>query len=136
MVIVIDTSIIIDHLRRRSVGGFTLLEQLIEKFSSEDSITVSLITIQELYRGLSTRNISEEQRLLQVISPYATLPYTYEVAELAGKITRDSKVPVEFADAAIAATAILNDASLATLNKRHFKDISGLELFELDTGTS
>ncbi len=56
------------------------------------------------------------------------LPYTYEIAELAGSLTRDSKQLLLFADAAIAATALSNGASLATLNKKDFATIPGIEL--------
>lgn len=37
---------------------------------------------------------------------------------------------IEFADAAIAATAIINGALLATLNKKHFQSIRDLELWD------
>lgn len=57
------------------------------------------------------------------------MPYTYEVAQLAGAIARDLKQSLEFADAAIAATAIVNGAVLATFNKRHFAGIEDLEFF-------
>ena len=46
--------------------------------------------------------------MLATISPLRILPYTYEIAEMAGKIARDLKQPLEFADVAIAATALFN----------------------------
>ncbi|MFH1030818.1 MAG: PIN domain-containing protein [bacterium] len=52
----------------------------------------------------------------------------YETVQLAGEIARDLKSPIEFADAAIAATAILRGASFLTLNKKHFSGIRELEL--------
>ena len=58
------------------------------------------------------------------------LPYSYEVAQMAGRIARDHKQPIEFPDAAIAATAIVNNASLFTLNQKDFKGIKELELME------
>ncbi len=44
---------------------------------------------------------------------------------------RDSKTPIQFADAAIAATAIINGAELYTLNKKDFEKIPGLLLYRL-----
>lgn len=41
---------------------------------------------------------------------------------------RDTKPGIQFADAAIAATAIINNARLATLDKKDFQGIKNLEL--------
>lgn len=43
----------------------------------------------------------------------------------------DTSVIIDFADAAIAATAIINKVALCTLNKKHFEGISDLELYQL-----
>lgn len=87
-----------------------------------------MITIQELYEGRSTKDEQKEQLLLATISPLKILPYTYEVAQLAGEIARDLSKPIELADAAIAATAIVNGAQLFTLNKKDFSKIKDIDL--------
>ena len=94
----------------------------------KESLAVAMITIQELYIGTSTTNEQAEQLLLATITPLKILAYTYEIAQLAGEIARDIKRPIEFADAAIAATAIVNGFQLATLNKKDFAQIEGLEI--------
>ena len=66
--------------------------------------------------------------MLATISPLAILPYTFETAQLAGELSRDLNRPMTIADAAIAATVLLNGASLATLNSKDFVNIEGLEL--------
>jgi predicted nucleic acid-binding protein len=123
--VILDTNIIIDHLRqppsRSKLVAFS-------KSHPRQSLAISLISIQELYQGKSTLEESQENILLATVSSLKILPYTYEVSELAGKLHRDSKTPIEFADAAIAATAILNDAKLVTLNKKHFNNIPELKL--------
>ena len=43
---------------------------------------------------------------------------------------RDISTPLEFMDAAIAATAILHGAQLFTLNKKDFERIGDLELYK------
>ena len=123
--VVIDTSVIVDHLRQ--LGKITFFRKL-EKELHNEALTISIITIQELYAGRSTRDHDRERMLLATISPLEILPYTYETAELAGKLIRDAKNSLQFVDAAIAATAVVNGAALATLNKKDFEDILDLEL--------
>ncbi len=126
--VILDTNILIDHLRRTT--GSSWLERVAQNFPKEN-LGISVITIQELYEGKSTREKEKEEMLLSTITPLKILSYTYEIAELAGKIARDSQRPLELADAAIAATAIVNDALLATLNKKDFVSIPRLKLLEL-----
>lgn len=126
--VVLDTNIIIDHLRQPPHKD-TLLKRIARKTRKED-IAISVITVQELYEGKSTLDEEKEAYLLATITPLRILPYTYETAQLAGKIARDLKQPVEFADVAIAATAITHGASLLTLNKQHFSGIRELEIEE------
>lgn len=125
--VILDTSIIIDHLRR-SQGKRTSLMSLAGKVTKEN-LAISTITVQELYEGQSTKDKGHETYLLATITPLKILPYTYEIAQLAGEIARDLKQSIEFTDAAIAATAIINGALLATLNKKHFQNIKDLELW-------
>lgn len=124
--VILDTNIIIDHLRLKRTKR-TLLEKMQRKHAKE-ILAVATITIQELYEGKSTLERHKEAGLLEVISGLKILPYTYEVARKAGEIARDSSYPLEFADAAIAACAIVNNASLYTLNRKDFLGIVDLEL--------
>lgn len=127
MVVLLDTNIIIDHLRQQAEKS--ILTRISAKTPYQD-IKLSLITIQELYGGTSTLHSQKEKDLLAVISSLEILPYTYHVAKLAGTLFRDLGRPIDFADSTIAATAIVNGALLATLNKRDFTGIPGLELAE------
>lgn len=126
--VVIDTNIVIDHLRQKSPPDSFLGKILNEIGRGE--VTVAMITIQELFGGQSTKDKQIEQAILSIILSLKILPYTYDVAKLAGEIGRDLSHPIEFADAAIAATAIVNGGQLATLNKKDFKGIGDLELFD------
>lgn len=123
--VVLDTSIIIDHLRQSQDK-----ETVLSKFSasSEEVLAISIVTIQELYEGKSTKNAEKERALLSLISPLKILPFTYEIAKLAGEIARDLDIPIELADATIASTTITNGAKLLTLNMKDFKQIKNLEL--------
>lgn len=123
--VILDTSVIIDHLRQP--GTRSLLERFVIAHPKE-TLAMSVISIQELYEGQSTKPDGKEKDMLSAIAPLRVLPYTYEIAEEAGKLARDLRYPIEFADAAIAATALVHGFSLFTLNKKHFEGILALEL--------
>jgi predicted nucleic acid-binding protein len=123
--VVLDTNIIIDHLRLANKQESALIKFV--KKHPKETLTISVISVQELYEGKSTKNRQKEQALLAVISPLKILPYTYEIAKLAGKIARDLSEPIELADAAIAATTIFNEGKLFTLNKKDFQKIPHLK---------
>jgi len=126
-VVVLDTSIIIDHLRTNGNGYLLKIASGITK----QQLSISMLTIQKLYEGKSTKDKGKEKDMLATISPLTVLPYTYEIAQLAGEIARNLNRPQELADAAIAATAIVNSAQLATLNTKDFINITDLELLKL-----
>jgi len=77
-------------------------------------------------KGQSTLDEQKEKDLLSTIAPLKLFPYTYDVAKKAAEIARDLTRAIELADAAIAATAILEGASLYSLNKKDFQGIRNL----------
>lgn len=123
--VILDTNVLIDYLRRPEDSSSPLQEFI---RLQKDKITISILTIQELYAGKSSKEPIKEQLFLEVVGSLEILPYTYNTAKLAGEIVRDLGKPLGFPDAAIAATAILNKASLFTLNKKDFKGIKKLKL--------
>ena len=128
--VVLDTNIIIDHLRQPKNKTSQLIKIASQK--PKEILAISIISVQELYEGQSTKNQNKEQFLLATISPLKILPYTYETAKLAGQIARDLTTNIELADAAIAATTILNGSLLFTLNHKHFQNIPNLDLYSLN----
>lgn len=127
--VILDTNIIIDHLRQRGEKETILMR--VASTVAKENLAISLISVQELYEGRSTQEKEKGEYLLATITPLKVLSYTYEIAQLAGEIARDQKEPIEFADAAIAATTIVNGASLLTLNEKDFIGIEELELYSL-----
>lgn len=123
--VILDTNLIIDHLRQ-PLEKSTLFRQLQKRH--KDTICLSIISIQELFEGKSTQTPEQLKDLLATVGPLKILPYTYEVARLAGEIARDMGRPIDFANAAIAATAIVQGASLFTLDKHDFAGIPDLKL--------
>lgn len=125
--VVLDTSIIIDHLRQKPENSILLK---LARSISQDNLGISMITIQELYEGQSTKDPKAENYLLSTVGTIKILSYNYETAELAGKLARDIPT-IEFADSAIAATAIQNQAQLLTLNEKDFTGIPDLEIYKM-----
>ncbi|PJE62772.1 hypothetical protein COU88_03265 [Candidatus Roizmanbacteria bacterium CG10_big_fil_rev_8_21_14_0_10_39_6] len=125
--VILDTSVIIDHLRR-SVEE-SVLVKLFERYPSE-TFALSVISVQGLYEGMSTKNEKKENYMLSTVSTLEIVPYTVDIATKAGKIARDLETPIDLADAAIAATCIQNDVPLYTLNTKHFRTIPTLIFFQ------
>lgn len=128
--VILDTNIIIDHLRQSEKNDTELMK--IARQMNKSELALSVISVQELYEGQSTKKRAEEEKLLATISPLKIFGYNFEIAQKAGKIARDLSNPIELADATIAATAIVNNAKVFTLNEKDFENIEGVELFELD----
>jgi len=122
--VILDTSVIIDHLRQKTKNS--LLRRLAVKYKNQ--MAVSVITLQELYEGQSTRDQVKENHMLSILTPLKILPYTEEVAKLAGILGRDNQGSADLADLAIAATAIVYKTPLATINTKHFSTLKGLDL--------
>ncbi|MDO8497998.1 MAG: PIN domain-containing protein [bacterium] len=127
--VILDTNIIIDHLR--SKNDESLLMKLVKE-SKKEELGISVLTIQELYEGRSTQDEKKEEMMMTTIAPLKIYSYTYEIAKLAGEIARDIDKPIEFVDAGIAATAIVTGSKLCSLNKKDFSDIQDLMLHEID----
>lgn len=127
--VVLDTCLIIDHLRQTNSLD-TLLRKVLKK-EGTDNLAVSVITLQELWQCRSTRSEENSSVMLSILAPLRVFEYNYEIAGIAGRLSRAQKVPIEFADAAIAATCLFNDADFYTLNEKHFKDIPELTLYSL-----
>lgn len=122
--VIFDTSVIIDHLRAHTDTA-SFFEQLIARHPKQSG-ALSIFSVQEFFAGKSTHNPNMEEKLLATISPLTILSYDWEIAVAAGKLNRDTNI--SFADAAIAATAIKYEATLATLNTKDFAKIPGLIL--------
>lgn len=127
--VVLDTNIIIDHIRQPLAIETVLLS--ISRVIAKHELAVAIVSIQELYGGTSTRDPRRSEFLLATLAPLKILPYTYEAARLAGEISRNAKRTIAFADAAIAATTVVHGAALATLNAKDFRAIPELKLYRL-----
>lgn len=115
MTALIDTSVLIDYLRGRQEAA-----DVLERERHEGPLQASEITRLEVLAGMRPR---EEQQTRKLLSTLRWHPVDTDVAEKAGELGRAwlaSHGAIDGADLAIAATTLLLNARLLTLNVRHF----------------
>ena len=125
MAYLIDSDVIIWVLRGRSE-----LVELLLNLSEEESIACSAINVLEVEVGAKP---SEMKAVRQHLESYEILPVLPSTARKAAEILRSSSRKPhrgEWADAIIAATALLNDLTLVTFNKQHYQ-YRGLSLYPM-----
>ncbi|MGE5282838.1 MAG: type II toxin-antitoxin system VapC family toxin [Chloroflexota bacterium] len=119
MSVVLDTSVLVDHLRASAPATKYLAGLDVRPSCSE----ISRI---EVIQGLRSSERGAADRLFALI---AWIPVTETVARRAGELGRRwrrSHPDIGVADLAIAATAESIDADLATCNVKHFPMFEGL----------
>lgn len=124
--IIIDTDVLIEILDKKSKKGEETLKRVLE--SEEDIITTS-INLHEILYGLQKYAKPMKEVLLLPV-----LNYTKKDAILSSKIELEAEhkgTPTRRTDSMIAAIAINNNATLYTLDLKHFKSLKnlGLKLF-------
>ena len=120
MAYLLDTDVLIDLFREN--------QEAAEYIDSLDDWSYSVVTGMELIAGV--RNPEETRRFEFFLSAYNRIPLSEEIGVLGYGIMRDYRHAhgLDPADALIAATAITEDLTLATRNRKHFEAIEGLRL--------
>lgn len=111
----LDTDIIIWISRHKA----ELIENL-KKIVGQDEVGVSTITIAEIYGGIRPTEIQEVNEFL---NKQTILQITREIAQQGGLLWQEFRVKfknISLADCLLAATAKLQNATLVTLNTKHF----------------
>ena len=122
--VLLDTSVLIDFLRREDKDRSLLIEVI----RRGCSLSISLITHTELYAGKSVWQKKQARRELEtLLSGLEIIIPNLKVSELAGKIRANYQV--NLLDALIAAEAITSRLPLVTLNLKDFKKIKGVKIF-------
>lgn len=111
--LLIDTDVLIDYLRGNS-QAVNYLENLTEL------LLISTMTVAELYAGV--REGAERPLLDNFIYAFEIVPMDEQIAILGGLYRRDYSKShgIGLADALIGATAQIRQATLVTLNQKHF----------------
>ncbi|MDE1855860.1 MAG: type II toxin-antitoxin system VapC family toxin [Candidatus Micrarchaeota archaeon] len=115
--IVVDTSIIIDHLR--NVPKATAI---IEKIMDGSIIGyISVLTEAELFAGRDSGKSEERTLLIELLSVFNKIDVNESIARIAGDIRR--KYGTSISDAIIAATSLTVQSKLVTQDIRDFERI-------------
>ena len=121
---VIDTNIFIEFLRAKDKTN-TILFNLFDY----KNLSISTITVFELYAGAGNEAKWKDLKIL--LENISIIPVDEEIAKQAAKIYQNLKSEnklIEFRDILIAATAIVNDLELITINEKHFSRIENLNI--------
>jgi predicted nucleic acid-binding protein len=121
--ILVDTDVLIDFLRGHDEATSFVT-------ANSENILVSSILVAELYAGARGGPHGAERVVLQnLLALFRVVPVSGDIARLGGLYKRDygKSHGVGLADAIIAATAIVENAALKTLNVRHYPMLTGIE---------
>lgn len=117
MKVVIDASVVIHWLRTGD-----------DSFLSEDEVSISAVTIGELFSGASAQTGgSQRQKIIRLLKGWKQVKPATEDAILAGELRY--KYKLSLGDAFVAALAVEQDLPLLTLDSRAFRKIKGLKLY-------
>lgn len=125
-IVLADTSILIDLFRKSEKANSKFVQLALQGYQFQ----ISAITEYEVYSGATTAQLPFWDDLLQKIT---VLPFDKNVVKQAVIINRQLKhkrKQIGLADLFIASTALANNLSFATLNKKHFDRISELNIVE------
>jgi predicted nucleic acid-binding protein len=120
MTYLVDTDVLIDYLRN--------VEGAADYLDSIGEWTYSVITAMELITGAA--NQKDVNKLDKILDDYREMPLSQEIGSRARELMKtyaksDGLLPP---DALIAATALHEGIRLSTKNKKHFRNIHGLDL--------
>ncbi|HLE49792.1 MAG TPA: PIN domain-containing protein [Patescibacteria group bacterium] len=123
MKLLLDTSVIIDFQRakqKQNTWLYQLANQGLELY-------ISVITQTELYAGSGIWEDKKKKKELEIVlSNLTVLSLNSEISQMSGKVRHESGIKIT--DAIIAATAITNNLSLATFDKKDFPKVKKLKL--------
>lgn len=128
MKIVVDSSIVIDYLR----GGNKWADFIFSAEKGEETqLYLPTIVIFELYSGSSTKSAGKLREMIYFISQFQRIDLNNTIAKAGGELFRDTKQRLGAADYIIAASALSINATVLTLNKKHFEQIPHLSIYPL-----
>ncbi len=122
--VLLDSSILIDYFRK---GDKT--KSVLYKISEKYYFCLSAITVFEIKIGIKTDKQLNDYNTL--IKNMQVMDIDEKCIDIAVNIYKNLKIKnsiIELADLLIAATAISNTIPLVTFNRKHFQNVSDLEI--------
>jgi len=123
-IIMVDTSVLIDYYRKTDKSK----SEWISLVRQDYQFAISAITKYEIYSGATEQQLEFWDTIMQVIT---IIPFDEIAVNMAVQINNSLKrkrKQIDIADLFIASTAMANNLPIATLNKKHFNRIDGLEI--------
>jgi tRNA(fMet)-specific endonuclease VapC len=122
--VVIDTDILIDHLR-----GFLPARVFLNLiYDKKMTAFISTVTVMELLSGKSALEENRRIKIERLLSLFTPVDATYVIAQKAGELRR--RFGVNPIDSLIAATALILNCKLITCNISHYKIIPELNIYK------
>ncbi len=121
---VIDTDIIIWVLR-----GIKKYEEYLQNLKDKATLSISTVTIAEVYKNIYASEIIKTEMVLTEFQAWDVTPLVAKQAGLYFQQYSKKLKNLSLPDCLIAATANVNEATLVSLNTKHFpmKDIKVLK---------
>lgn len=119
----IDTDIIIWILR-----GNKKYEEFLQNLKDKDSLSISVITIAEIYKNIYPSEIVKTENVLNELETWDVTPAVAKQAGLYWQEYIKQLKNLNITDCLIAASANMNNLTLVSLNTKHFpmRDIKTL----------
>ena len=124
--ILIDTSILIDYFRKSDKANSKFVQLALQGFAFQ----IAAVTEYEIYSGATIEQVPFWDSFLNKVK---VLPFDQNVVKKAVEINRNLKQnrkQIDLADLFIAATAIANNLSFGTLNRKHFDRVDLLSIID------
>ncbi|MCL5675753.1 MAG: PIN domain-containing protein [Patescibacteria group bacterium] len=131
MKIIIDTNILIDFSRRKKETFWSELVTLAKKDGHE--LILPSAAVFEFLAGNEMNNPSNREKAENLLSDVIIIDLDKKIAQKAADLFREYQAEIGVIDYFLAATAMVFDGELATLNTKHFKIFKNLRLFNLKT---
>lgn len=125
-IILIDTSILIDYFRKSDKANSKFVHLALQGFVFQ----ISSVTEYEIYSGATSEQIPFWDDFLKKVK---VLPFDQNVVKKAVAINqtlKQNRKLIDLADLFIAATAIANNLSFGTLNRKHFDRVDLLTIVD------
>ena len=125
-IILVDTSILIDYYRKTDKDKSAWIALVRQEYA----FAISAITKYEIYSGATSNQLTFWDNVLQAITIIPFDEMTVNTAVEINSALKKKRKQLDLADLFIAATAVAQGLSFATLNRKHFDRIDMLNIVE------
>ena len=122
--LVLDTSILIDYYRKTDKENSVWVNLVKNRYD----FSISVVTKYEIYSGATKSQLIFWNSIFKMIEVKSFDEVTSDIAVKINADLKRKRKQIDIADLFIAATAVACNCPLATLNKKHFERIDGLEI--------